>query len=878
MITVKQLKDLLTTSQNQPTIFPSTLDNQTIEVMQQESAYTFSFFTQLTQGKDDDTLSSETIGKIRSYFKDRWATLKKSNLAYTRYPFLPVNQFCLKVAEEIAGPKEAICQILMPGLIGVNRECPSLKFETEVDGHFELENYIINQDYTRLIPVEEIFQTAAINSNHVLADFQPAETTLPYQLGGRDFLNLEQVAGEASTTFIRVLKQHHAQQYDDNSLGFAIKKLATEMRKSSAVDAGNEDWADNEVVADAIKTFYLLWRSLSKDLPLPQEEDNLLETNKLVKDLRLKSYGRGNVTLESYFLAVFVRHKDCPLTEEELKRQQEENIFPCAYQISDCLFEFLVQYPGLYKISVATKEKQTQDLPSLKSLLPKVLEGLVHRPPMLNGDNTRLFERVTKLVLRSAADNMSAAADFIAPQIKSYEKFKGLTDTPALFDAVATRVQSRLAALPFMPGIHQLLRFFSNEQQQLIVDATFEQLIQEYNTPKKYQKLISELHNPAKISFKRKYAERLAASINSPQDFLALQKRVSKDLMTEVFEGLESKYPILLDSYESVCTILLACSSVQQQKVINFIKPHLYEWLNAGNYDSFTKLLHFFVKFNLLTIMSEQIKSKCHSFVDWRKHYFAWKRCSSIQSLLLGQLFSQFKHEIKDSDNLFPLVQETTGDGQLQLIKAFQSLINTKELFEKYLALIPKSSYADYISSIALDSFVSSLSELQEIADCFSSDQLRNSVFAQFNPEKLNCTKEEFALLTQNKFEFHRLEEVAQNFDPKIAIDSLETYLQVMRFMNPSQSFFSAPNQTRGKKASDLINMLKNERLTSFEKIAALEEAKKEIEEEYNSFYTARSSRLYSCICKILDEAQIQKENIVDVSHRTDSIFKLMLG
>src|SRR5580704_3508600 len=114
MITVKQLKDLLSTFQNQPENFPSVLDSKTLKAMRDESAYAFSFFAQFAQGDEDDPLSSEILNQIRGYFKVRWEFLKKKNLAYTRYPFLPVNQLCLKVAEGIADPEEAVCRILMP--------------------------------------------------------------------------------------------------------------------------------------------------------------------------------------------------------------------------------------------------------------------------------------------------------------------------------------------------------------------------------------------------------------------------------------------------------------------------------------------------------------------------------------------------------------------------------------------------------------------------------------------------------------------------------------------------------------------------------------------------------------------------------------------
>lgn len=304
MITVKQLKDLVHVYQKKAVDFSLEIDAEILEIIRIESDYTFSLFAQFIDKDDDSVLSASTVKEIRDYFKTRWKVLKNNNLAYTRFPFLPVNQFCLKVAEGIARPGEAVCTILMPSLLGLNRLASSLKFETEDDGHFKLEDYIVNQDYTKLIPIREIFEYAALNSDYVLPDFQPADAQLKYQLGGRDFVNLEEVTGEASQRFIRTLKQHHTRRYDNNSLGFAIKRLATELRKSSKSDAGNEQLADNKALGDAVHVFHNLWSELSPDLSLPQET-NAAPIEILVKDLKLKSYGYGQATLESYLLCLF---------------------------------------------------------------------------------------------------------------------------------------------------------------------------------------------------------------------------------------------------------------------------------------------------------------------------------------------------------------------------------------------------------------------------------------------------------------------------------------------------------------------------------------------------------------------------------------------
>lgn len=142
----------------------------------------------------------------------------------------------------------------------------SFKSETEEEGVFYPEQFILSHDQARLIPVVEFFNAAAVNTNAVFADFQTDLSEVKYKLQGRYFLNIEEIAGEASATYMQALKKHHEQRYKEGSIGFAIKRLATELKKSSVEDSGTEDFADNEVAAAAIKQFYTLWRGLSDSI------------------------------------------------------------------------------------------------------------------------------------------------------------------------------------------------------------------------------------------------------------------------------------------------------------------------------------------------------------------------------------------------------------------------------------------------------------------------------------------------------------------------------------------------------------------------------------------------------------------------------------
>lgn len=305
---------------------------------------------------------------------------------------------------------------------------------------------------------------------------------------------------------------------------------------------------------------------------------------------------------------------------------------------------------------------------------------------------------------------------------------------------------------------------------------------------------------------------------------------------------------------------------VQQttKKVLAFIRPNLYQWLNPDNYTSFHQFLLSYDTAALHRMMADEINSHITSFKEWTTLYVAWSNHDAIQSALLEQFFLQFKDEIKDGDALISLLQKTGDNSKLKVLEKFFSLIISKNLLEQCLALMPRNTHERLLSKIPFDCFVSTISELQEIADLFQSDKLRQIIFAQFNPEKLNCTKEEFASLTQLKFELKMLEEFAQRLDPQKVVTHLKDYLVRMRVSGCDYSMFrSHPNKKVGM-AIQLISQLQNDSLSTLEKLNALREAQQQIANEYNSWGTTSNSQLYSIISDNLNKVVASEEDSLD--------------
>ncbi|KTC74698.1 hypothetical protein Lbir_0731 [Legionella birminghamensis] len=844
MITVKQLLDYLYAFEHAALNLPAGTAAETVETIQVESLYSFQFFWLFITKDENAVLPPKDVQAIRSYLSLRWETLKKENIAYFRFPFLPINQFCLKIAESIAEPEEAVCSILMPGIIGLNREGLSLKLETEDNGQFQIDAFIVNQSYTRLIPLAEIFQTAALDSNHVLADFQPEGAKPSYELGGQDFLNLANVAGNASRAFMQALKANHVKRYDDNSLGFAIKKLAVELKKASVSDAGSEELINNKVMGDAVSSFYNLWKTLSPELRLPEEKDAESSEKRFVKVITLTNYGCKNLNLESYFLTLFF-HMQLPLTEEEVTRVIAENIFPCADQISNILLEFLNQYPTLYHISInANRNEECAALAPMASLLPDVIKALEHRSPIWESRDNLDSQFMELLIKSPQCHRQLDPSLFIALRIKSYNCCRRLIQSRICLKSVASLSNTRLASFAYESNLHTLILSFSEAQQQVIVETHYKDLIREYNDADKLLTLTSQLSQASLDFLRRKYAETLAPDICSVEDLCNLTKKVDGMIIDLVFEKLQDKYPELLSTSENALKALKFFSRKgnQQEKIICYINPKLSEWITPENFCTFNFWLVHSIQFS--SLIADQIKSRINSFDTWKMEYIRWGKIDEIQTILREQLIDQFSTELNDGATLQSVVEATSPVARITLISQYKKLINSKELFTQFAKILPEQCKQAYLRMIEWERFAGSIDELKEIAAFFQWDQIQSLISTRFSAEQLKCTEEEFSALLPG----HSPEEdeLIKNFDQDYIIYELESYIS-KRQSARGLRLWGIDKDIKVITAKKLINELKSSALIS-EQINVLRDARNQL----RLFYSSGGDELEEVIAGIL--------------------------
>lgn len=830
MISIVQLKELIKEYQDKEAAFSKELDPEIVALMKAESEFTFSYFQRLVLILETyPDLITNAKSTIQTFFNLRWLALKTTNLAYTRHPFLPVNQLCLKIAEVIADPEESICRILMPTVLELNRKSYSLKAESEDDGHFYLEQFMLNKNQTLLIPVEEIFEAAAINTNTVFKDFQDDQIQLQYTLGGRDLLNLEQVAGQASQAYVQALKRYHLQQYDDDTLGFAISCLATDVKKGSVSDSGSENFADNELIAHAIKKFYDLWRSLPEEI------------KSQVKILKLLHYG-SSLPLESYFLALFVRHPDCPLSDEELCRQKQENIFPCADQIANYLDEFLKQHPMLFTLMLNKAAKETKDkLPELKPLLDNALQALKNRSQTVESDDNLLFNGLVALMFKSepaVQNSIKTVAVVMAAHVHNYQHLIALLPYPELFREVLHIVQPRLGQLRNVLGIHELFLVLSEENQRTVVDAKFDELFWSVrDTINDYRQLSGSLKPKVQAYFEALYLNRLAEEITT---FEELQKAVKKLKRSELLEQflliLKPKFSIVLTNPDNVIHILPELTESAQKIVIESLIEQLTQWINPDNYVAFTEALHWKLHDDFKKLYFRKRLDDLKSLTDCLRQLEIWKSFEDIQKYIIDQLQSELSQSwITDGTLLLSFMNVLAPKHRLGVFVPCSRLLSTKTLFSDCLKLIPTDSRERFLSAVSFELFITNLDDLKEIAAMVHPGREQSIIFKKFNSRTLNCSVDAFNELTKCH---SGMQSIDKSVVQKIVKD-LEYYI------------YNAQNPAQIEIAKKLIGTLQNSLLSDRDIIDELNKSLKKIKESY-SVHLMRGSRLGDLIKQAL--------------------------
>ena len=293
-------------------------------------------------------------------------------------------------------------------------------------------------------------------------------------------------------------------------------------------------------------------------------------------------------------------------------------------------------------------------------------------------------------------------------------------------------------------NIQELFPYLSEENQQVIINSKFEEILRSIRTQEDYRAIAVTLKGRARINFQSYY---LAEPIKTDADVLTIIERLVGD--PEVLKQLLTilKPRVELFNFELSQDLLLRCRK-NQMIIIDVLFDRLIQWINPENYKDLTQTL---IGTNFSNRYVKHITSDISDFKEFLVILEQWKNNEPIQVLILKCCESQLITWLEDGKCLLKLLECLLSLSRARLFVWFSKLIDNKDLFTSCFSLIPTCHKKMCLSAVTSQS--------------------------------LHCTEEEFEELTFSKSNMSKLiaylERYISNFPTsaqlKIAQDLLQT-------------------------------------------------------------------------------------------------------
>ncbi|STX32447.1 hypothetical protein [Legionella birminghamensis] len=738
MLTALQLLEYFSNHVQSPVIAHPDLNPETKKIMEAESTSTFFYFKSITVELARGLNQQEAITQIRYFLKRRWEFIKKTNWAYTRHPFLPANQLCLQVAEQIAGKDEAVCQILMPGTRKISRKTDSpfsFKDETEEDGHFPVHKYLLAASEGELLSLEDIYSAGVANTNSIFPDFQESTAEIQYLLKSIELWNVKQAAGNSSIRLMDELFRFHKQQYDDSTLGFAIKNLARHAYKASKEDAGTETVAEMKLLEEAIREFYAIWRALSR------------ETKKELFQMKLEHYGSPR-PLPLYFFALFVRLLDCPLTKAEFSSHKGAQILNCAHIIANTLEEFLKQHPRLFNIPnpLKTHAANTQQgVEPLSDLLSHCLEALEKRGQTLEIQEPNLFKELAFSIYSNQRNDTFMTARIIAYCVSSFQDLIDVIDlSEDLFKGLIPLIRQRTQQFKDSDKLFKLLEKMTAQVQQLLLtEEFFPHIYKHISSYSKFTNIYFALAPNLQEKFKTGFVKELIKEVHDVSCVVRIANQFSSTLIIPLlFEELQTFLSNFFNgNVDSFLGLYKQLHSTSQNCLAELFLDSLSQWLSPDNFNEYKDFLDLPL-ISLARVWSEEV----NSFTEYLALLDKWSRHPDLISDFNTVNASKLASWIMTEEDLDLLLEKMPVKSWIPIFN-YAKVISSWASFQTYWQKISPFHRSDFLDRVNLKTFIKTIENLQLLLNFVNKDKHKQRVLSRFKASDLNCSEEELAAL-----------------------------------------------------------------------------------------------------------------------------------
>lgn len=846
MFSPMQLKAFIEDFQSKPFTLSSSLSPQTQALITLDNFFTWHFFESIYDKLSDNLIEEITAERdTRRFLTARGTALRTSNIAYTRAPFLPANQLCLKVAESLAGIDEPVFQILMPSVKALNRKSYSFKAETENNNQLALEEFMVNSDFDKLIPVEELFNQARLNTNTVFPDYQKDGAELQFQLTLSDFLALRHIGGNASQEYMHALETYHAQRNNIQSLGFSIQHLARILKKGSVSQLGTEEEAESYLISSTIKDFYDFWFALP------------LDVRNQVNTFRVSDYGAPNISLEQYFLALFYGHPHCILDSKQIEQAKKDAIFNCIDSIANIFDAFLSQFPELYTLAC---DGQFSQIPDLALLNQKAVHALKNRSFTLDGLDISLFSKLCDHFFAVFNDN-KLVVEGLTPCIYTYSNFVYLVRAgkiPAEEKLLLAKNLLLTSAERFTHSdLKEFLRLLNDHDQTEVLPFISAKLFLTY----KIADFAYVLKDKSYQSLADQYILFLLGSSQLHSNFVKALQTVPLDYRT----GFITKLQPNLKNHVNMDNITDVLDELPSEGQILILHEFFNELL--AHLDTPTKFSLFSESLTKQTqpVLARKVLATLESISSleaFNQRAASWSGCPAIITALIESYTDSLMLWLTDEDKLLSLMKSLAPQQANFIAIEYSNRFQTLENVCLALTCIRPCDPMPFINALALKEFIGNIQALEKLLSVSFSAYHRVLILKKFNPDTLNCSTEQYqALFPQKALDVPKIIEALKTYCISQSAGTSSSFFSFRLF-----SFFTESNNVQDAREL-IVKLEKNPRMNDSEIIELIRLQMHKIETQPDNS-TFRDNPLYKTLQEILGEDDSKEELIPEACSR----------
>lgn len=435
------------------------------------------------------------LEKLKVFFAARWNMIASSNLDYTVNPLNPMNQLCVKIANDVVNTEGyselSACRLLLPTVermagvsVSYGKHDP-IKYATEeperVSGSskeivvFHPENFLLtSHDNSVLLDIDGFYDYGIGNTKVVFKQYQLDGDSTCYfnELLEQDYAKIQNISPEFRRLY-DALFYAHKQKFVGETIGKGLTDFYEAVYRSSVNSNGEETQADTQSLANRLLKMWQVYRGWD-------------ETTRQ----RLKSVTEYGISANLFqvLVTLFSGHPYCSkdMTADEKANIERGKYATCTQLLSSDLgnlvqstnkrAEWLFEHNLISgkQISTSTSNHVAVDLPKAKEEAMATLATYRPKPDAIRL-NAALYRQITDIVQSKKSEDKQLRLDQLKVTVNA--QLQAISDTISTATADYASAVERAKANTFLQIFNFLQCFDPTDFPAEYLSALLEMMV-----------------------------------------------------------------------------------------------------------------------------------------------------------------------------------------------------------------------------------------------------------------------------------------------------------------------------------------------------------------------------------------------------------------